>query len=204
MNFHNASVTTGALQVGAGETLVAAEIDVVNQFIWTGGTVGGSGTLSIGNSTSSTPNLLMTGNSPFTLADGTKLVNNGQALVNSNATVNLVGGAQIDNAGAWGWQNSSNVAFVESIGPTTAAFTNEGTFTYSSPGALFFDSSGSGVAFDNNGSVLVTAGQLWLQGSGLVASTSISSGSFTAGRLGPGAGLRERYRSLTNTYRDHR
>jgi Ca2+-binding RTX toxin-like protein len=171
-DFHDSTITIRDLSVGAGArgaSLRAGDMTVSQRFDWGEGTLGGSGTITIGPAaTLDLPGGICT-------LDGRTLVNQGAARIPPTAVLDLrlASGAVIDNRGTFEALNTAAGFFRSDGGP--AAFFNRGTFVRAGrPGSVgqglpleFGTTSGGGaVAFHNTGSVEVRAGELSLLGGG--------------------------------------
>ncbi|MBS0260989.1 MAG: hypothetical protein JSS02_03460, partial [Planctomycetes bacterium] len=179
-NFHGNALQVPSLSLQNGVLVSTANIEVTDQFIWQGGTLGGTGTLTVDNNDAVTPNFVLRNPAGQTQTgmylDGKTLLNQGQALLDADPTtayldVGIQNGARFINAG-------SAVVNIESTGRMRmfpvdglgGGISNTGIMTFSSAAGGAFDCYGS---FDNSGTVSLESGLLNLFGGGT------SSGAFT-------------------------
>ena len=156
-DFGTTALSVQQLEIDGG-ILTAGDVTVANQFVWNGGTVGGTGTLTVENNPVTSSNLAMgpylsQSYAVWTL-DGKTLDNQGQGVMDvsgtpNNQTFNFKNGATFLNEGTFAVQsNAYQVAFY-STDSLSESFVNTGTFTASAGGngPIIF----SGVAVDNSG-----------------------------------------------------
>lgn len=168
--FNAGTTATGAGQLRlTGSSLNIAGPITVQNLGWTGGTIYGTGALTVANT------LALSGGAAKAL-DGLTLTNAGTATLTGTANLDMGNGATVLNTASFAVQ--SDAWFRYAFGSAGNAFTNTGTFTKSSTlptGTTRFES----VAFNNTGAVTVASGVLQQQ-------FGIHAGAFT---VAAGAGL---------------
>jgi hypothetical protein len=143
----NSNLSLQNFEVDGGIVTELATLVVTNNFTWTGGTVTGTGSLSIAPSAT----LIITGANTKTLDTG-NLNNGGSAAWTGTGSLNLTNGAVFTNLGG----GAFNVSNDQALGGT-GTFVNAGTLnkTGAVPGATAVQ----GV-FNNSGTVNVQSGTL--------------------------------------------
>jgi hypothetical protein len=164
-DFHRA-VSIGTLNVSGGTVSGSADLAVTNSFSWTGGSLAGTGSVSVGSGAS----LAIGGSSGKTL-DGWTLNNAGTGTFSGTGSLSLDNGAVFNNQSTGTFTLMNDQGFL-AFG-LTSTVNNAGTFTKSpSTNTTEID-----AVFNNTGAVNVSSGTLYLAGGGLSSGTfAVASG----------------------------
>jgi uncharacterized repeat protein (TIGR01451 family) len=147
-------VTVQGLVLSGGALEGSSSIIVTEVMTWTGGTMRGTGTTTIGSGAG----LSLSGVSAKYLDERT-LDNQGAITVTGTGNFQLQNGASVSNAGSFDLQKDADI--MES-GGTAPTFNNTGLFRKSGESGT----SVVAVDFDNSGTVEAQSGRLWLSGGG--------------------------------------
>ncbi len=163
----------GFLRLQGGQLIVNSVLDAAGQFIWTGGTLGGTGSLT------NTGTLTISGDSQKVL-NGTTLDNDGIINWSGAGALNGGNGAILNNQSGAAFNLTTDGA------PFTTSFSGQPTFNNLS-GATFAKTAGSGTntifgwVFNHSGTIVVA--------SGIVAFNTSAGLNINGGATFSGAGL---------------
>ena len=150
-NLGSANITFASATISGGTLTGSGNVTIAGILNWSGGTMSGSGRTVIAASTGT---LNLSGNAGL----GRVLENDGTATWTSSGSLFWVGGT-LNNNGTFTVNLGSSTTSCGN-GSGANAFNNAGTFIKEGGGTLYFTSCGSGVSFNNSGSVDVQGGTL--------------------------------------------
>ncbi len=118
-DFYAVSLSVQQLEVDENGSLISGDIAVADQFVWNGGTVSGTGTVTVANNGSSAPNLILGDICPFGIhrtgrSTVRRSINEGQAIAShsdSGSLFALANGAQLINDGTFTADNAVSLTF---------------------------------------------------------------------------------------------
>ncbi len=182
----NGAVTTfsDSVTISNGTLDLVSVTDSTSGYEQTGGTLDGTGTLTVTGASSTWTGGGMTGtgttqfDGDLTVGEsGVQDFRGGRTVITNGTTTwsntgNNVGrfrsggASTISNQGTWQDQNAFNNNMSNDFGGQGSTFINDGSYVKSGAGEVTFSAGAGGVAFDNNGSVAVNNGLLELNGGG--------------------------------------
>ena len=158
----NSSANTVALNQTGGTLGGTGSLTVSGPATWTAGTMTGAGT------TNTNGSLTISGANQRNLTAGRILNNSGTATwTNTASNTGLIltgGGGTINNSGTWQDQNASDNQISNAFGGAMSTFNNTGAYTKSGAGttdiSISFNNAGTGVVNANAGTLNLSGGTL--------------------------------------------